>query len=1031
MKNCKEFYLNKDGTWSIVYQDDSISITDKLPIDFDYIGNSHFLCFVHCSEYIQSCHWNFIDDGKLCPISRYFKWGFINSQFQITVEPRYDFESGVNSTYYDEGTTQILDSKEYGLSWENGNCRVLENEKEIILKESDLIKRINIKKNGEIMMNYAERLNKAKCSNIVEIARMCYDSLPIEHKARPWRHPELNHGLDLLHSDVALDCYMAAYGDMHINKCRTSMMNFPYEQLQGTIEIVDWGCGQGIGSATVIDILLQHDKLQWLRKVTLIEPSEQALDRAVCNISKLTHNRVLVDAINKFMPSKGKSPDELKELGYSYTNVIHIFSNILDVTVIDLASVARMVASSHGNHFILCIGPKNGSAYRIEQFCSVFGKQQYFNHVDNNCLGHTLRTGHPYTCMTRCFAYNGASIDVNRIYSIQGGEIPIYNDYDWNLHIQNHLMSRSKARVAYRLQNILSLDDILYIDPVINEVKVDFVIVRPGKGILLVNVFDNDLKQCKYNKELKTIINADKKFQSPIDLISVCQTSIKDGIEELLLSTIQDSRNFNLIKKAVVFTENNKSTVDTFFAGEDRKYTCLYGNEFIFDRGASANIFAQLSLLNNNPNFDGAVVRKLASILSPKWHSYQEGKLGIEPKGAQKRLCKSQIVQQKISGVAGAGKTHVLAARAINAMKRTGGNVLILTYNITLVNYLRFRLSEIREDFSWECIDIFHYHQFFRIRASECRLQVSFNSYEDTTFFENSKNYKKYSAIFVDEVQDYTTEWLKIVKMYFLENNGEFVVFGDPKQNVYHRPLDKKGDIRLGVIGGVWNKELTTARRFTNPRLASLATSFQSSFFKNQVADNIRAEIVEENTFNFKIVNYVDLRTNRSFENLISTVINIINDDNNDARDFVVLSSYTKLLRKLDFTYRQRTGQTTEVTFVATEPFEKLKKIHHVVDEQHADWKFNKDYEALERARKQQFTTDKRCLKISTIQSFKGWESSSVIVILDEGLLMEKSSFTPMSPETIYTAITRAKENLYIVNYGNIMYDEFFTNQSR
>lgn len=45
-------------------------------------------------------------------------------------------------------------------------------------------------------------------------------------------------------------------------------------------------------------------------------------------------------------------------------------------------------------------------------------------------------------------------------------------------------------------------------------------------------------------------------------------------------------------------------------------------------------------------------------------------------------------------------------------MKRTGGNVLILTYNITLANYLKYRLSEIREDFSWGKIDIYPYHQF-------------------------------------------------------------------------------------------------------------------------------------------------------------------------------------------------------------------------------------------------------------------------------------------------------------------------------
>lgn len=36
----------------------------------------------------------------------------------------------------------------------------------------------------------------------------------------------------------------------------------------------------------------------------------------------------------------------------------------------------------------------------------------------------------------------------------------------------------------------------------------------------------------------------------------------------------------------------------------------------------------------------------------------------------------------------------------------------------------------------------------------------------------------------------------------FLNENGEFVVFGDPKQNIYNREIDSNGDIRIGVIGG-------------------------------------------------------------------------------------------------------------------------------------------------------------------------------------------------------------------------------------
>ena len=155
----------------------------------------------------------------------------------------------------------------------------------------------------------------------------------------------------------------------------------------------------------------------------------------------------------------------------------------------------------------------------------------------------------------------------------------------------------------------------------------------------------------------------------------------------------------------------------------------------------------------------------------------------------------------------------------MNAMKRTGGDVLVLTYNITLANYLKFRLSEIREDFSWEKIDVYPYHQFFRIRAAECQLHVEFGSYQDETFFGDSRNHKKYSAVFVDEVQDYTTEWLRIIMQNFLlEPNGELVVFGDPKQNVYQRPLDTNGDIRFPVLPGcddgrVFHQQQNTAAR--------------------------------------------------------------------------------------------------------------------------------------------------------------------------------------------------------------------------
>ena len=881
-------------------------------------------------------------------------------------------------------------------------------------------------------MDYSELIEK--CHNINDIIDVCHEAIPKEHKAMPWKHPELNHGIGLLSSEDALNCYMSAYGEMHVTKCRAAMMNFPFQQLQGNIEIVDWGCGQGIGAATIVDILQQRDLLRWLRKITLIEPSEKALSRATQNVKQITRNYVEIDSKNKYLPSKGIDEDyTLSSIGYKFANVIHVFSNILDVPTIDLGTVARMVASSHGKHFILCIGPKNSAAYRIERFCSVFGNQEYFSQIDSVCFDRTKRTAHSFTCMTRCFSYNGASIDLNRLSLIPENQEEAYNEYDLRLQIQNKVLSPQKARVAWRLRNTLSIDDIMYIDAVVNEVAVDFIIIRPNRGILLINMFEENLDNCTLSEDKKEIETANCKYQLPTNLINLCQTSIKDGIEELLMGTIEDKRNFGIIKKMIIFSENSIEQVKAFFDYNESpiNYTYIFGKEFIENRAISVDLFKTLGFVFTNKIFDDVIKRKLAKIISPSWHSYQEGRIGIQPIGVQRKLSESSMTQQKISGVAGSGKTQVLAFRAINAMKRTGGNVLILTYNITLANYLKYRLSEIREDFSWEKIDIYPYHQFFRIRASECHLHVCFNSYEDNNFFNNASGHKKYSAIFIDEVQDYTTEWLRIIiQNFLLEQNGELVVFGDPKQNLYNRPLDTNGDIRLGVIGGQWNRQLTTSHRFTNPRLANLATTFQAQFMTNMPTDDISTDKTLEKTLNFQVFKYIDMRSDCSLEVFIGNIINIIFNNNNEPRDFVILASSTKLLRCIDFNYRRQTKAKTEITFVSTEILEKLKTVHNVTDERTANWKFHRDFEALERTRKQLFTTDKRCLKISTIQSFKGWESPSVIIILENDTILDETNYQPMSPQAIYTAITRARENMYIINIGNNSYHNFFYNQS-
>jgi superfamily I DNA/RNA helicase len=59
-------------------------------------------------------------------------------------------------------------------------------------------------------------------------------------------------------------------------------------------------------------------------------------------------------------------------------------------------------------------------------------------------------------------------------------------------------------------------------------------------------------------------------------------------------------------------------------------------------------------------------------------------------------------------------------------------------------------------------------------------------------------------------------------------------------------------------------------------------------------------------------------------------------------------------------------------------------------------------------------------LKMSTIQSFKGWEVPNVIVVIPSFIPGDKELYDRI----VYTAITRSKENLIIIN-ANVRYWEF------
>ena len=166
--------------------------------------------------------------------------------------------------------------------------------------------------------------------DIVKIVEQCYNKLPANWKNCPW--VATDHGRQVLQTEEQLDAYLAAYGEMHIVKCRAALQNFPCKSTDEfshhNYEIFDWGCGQGIATLTLLDFLRERGLLGRLNAITLIEPSAVALNRAQKWVQQNVGPAIQVKAVNIGIPQDENAV--LNEVSCSSQVSINLFSNILD-----------------------------------------------------------------------------------------------------------------------------------------------------------------------------------------------------------------------------------------------------------------------------------------------------------------------------------------------------------------------------------------------------------------------------------------------------------------------------------------------------------------------------------------------------------------------------------------------------------------------------------------------------------------------------------------------------------------------------
>ena len=345
-----------------------------------------------------------------------------------------------------------------------------------------------------------------------------------------------------------------------------------------------------------------------------------------------------------------------------------------------------------------------------------------------------------------------------------------------------------------------------------------------------------------------------------------------------------------------------------------------------------------------------------------------------EIKDVEKQIIKFTEMQQEafkemedndriiIKGSGGTGKTLILYEQAVRQAIE-GKKVIFICFNKLLSKFLNKKLDNEIEEIK-NNIKIYQIHSYMISQIKKQDIEIKTNNGDSENFFENElpkeflgcSNFEQQDVLIVDEAQDllnynYIDVLDKIVKNGLKDGNWYMAL--DPNQNLFNNEFFEvfeyiKSDIRPTI------KKLNDNCRNTKQ------ICYQNEMFTQ--IEQSKNEII--NGQEVKYMKYLD-----NDEKIIN-IVKELKKEKIDLKDVVIISKYV-------FNKSVFKGENF------------LKNICQI--------KFAEDF----------LDTEKEGITFSTIQGFKGLESS--VVILSDIDDLEKSKLLN------YVAISRTKELLYVL----------------
>jgi len=587
-------------------------------------------------------------------------------------------------------------------------------------------------------------------------------------------------------------------------------------------------------------------------------------------------------------------------------------------------------------------------------------------------------------------------------------------------------LTEGECALARLLDNHLPEQWRIYVQPYINDMRPDIVVVNPNIGMVVFEVKDWDISRYTFeNNHLIGTTTTNRWIEE--DPVHKAYWYAKSLYQQFLVSDEAvvppgtEPNNAMICRAAVYFHGASTERVRSLY-GQRAAHVIKAGSDL--RRSAGLRELVPYNWMPRSKFIRDAQIEALERVhawLVPPNHAISQVRPTVLAAG-QAEYAKPEFEFRRIRGVAGAGKTIVLSHRAARA-NAEGRRVAVISFNITMSHVLRDLVNQAPYKVDWTRLTWSHFHAFAKKQGIEAGIVVSQEddqedfgtwgagqpAHEDPAVILNrvltsqarAADYEvpMFGAIYIDEGQDFQPEWIDALAG-FLEPNGELVLFADHRQNIY------------GKDGGRDTRQVMKRCRFRGPWAQlprkSHRLPWRLAFFLNEFAREVGLGDQED----LPIEDYA------TRPNLGLAL---------DVMGWANIKSIEDGLERLDDALALLGNPNPgDVVVLLPDHNTGLVAVQRLADRFHQIvhiFGHGGGSSPESRRRKMAFWMGRGGLKMSTIHSFKGWEIDNVILIWPPDNSLEYLS-KQQRAALFYTGVSRGMRNLVVLN-ANRGYDRF------